>query len=287
MTRIAIAFQGGSYGNYLKWALYHLLYEAGDIVVPWRKSTSHGVSYIKHDCVSKYNIELDKVPLYELFTIHPCQGPNDDFLNSLRLINEATDKTLVLYPSRSSYLLSINNYFYKIWDTDKHPLSYIDTDNLVSGWGESSYHNAPRYIQREFLSINLFDMWNSQINWYAPNYCADVHYIFLDELFNNFQQVLDLIRNYLDLDWIRDPADLQEFHEDNKSRQTYLNQDALANGIINSVTNEIPFSWNSDELSLVTEAYIQKSLREQGIMLKCTDLNNFPTSTEELIEVLE
>ena len=293
MTNIAIAFPGGAYGNYLRWILYQLLFNDSEIVAPWdRDGTSHNRSYIKHHTVKKGHLDLSEIDTnkqFELFTIHPVTDKNQDFVENLAVINSAVSKLLILYPDQNTYLHVFHNYLNKVWGSLDHwstSLKYINLNDLADGWGVIDPHTAPKWVLREFFSYNVFDSFNSHCGWFAPNYTNFGHYVFVSDLLFNFLDTLEKIRLYLGVEWIRDPKELVEFHSKNLRRQANLSQDQYAKKIVESVTG-VPIEWSSDSITIYTEAYIQKTLREQGIMLKCTDLNDFPTSTEKLIEVFE
>jgi hypothetical protein len=289
---IAIAFQGGSYGSYLKWVLYQLLY-SDEIKVPWDTgNTSHNMDYIVDSKVKRFHLSFKNIERsnnYELFTIHPVVSFNDNFIKNSRVINDHVDKILFPYPDNNTYLHALHGYLNKVWVSDNKwntSLSYIDPLDLKTGWGVDNPANAPKWILREYFSYNIFNSFNSQIGWYAPNYVKFGHFVLLSDLLYDFQNAVEEIRMYLGVNWKRDPLELQPYHNNNVLRQENKNQDILAKNIIESIAGN-PISWNANDLTIYTEAYIQKSLQDQGIMLKCTDLNNFPTSTERLIEVFE
>lgn len=288
----AIAFQGGSYGSYLKWVLYQLMH-SGDIKVPWDTgNTSHNTLYITDSKFKKSHLNFNDIKQskeYELFTIHPVATSDHKFVDNSRVINDHVNRTLFPYPDNDTYLLALHGYLNKVWasnDKWSTSLKYTNLSDLKSGWGIDDPADAPKWVLREYFSYNIFNSFNSQIGWYAPDYINFGHFVFLSDLLYNFQESIEKIRTYLRVDWQRDPRELQPYHDDNLLRQENLNQDNLAKSIIESIKGNY-ISWNANDITIYTEAFIQKALREQGIMLKCTDLNNFPTSTEKLIEVFE
>jgi hypothetical protein len=289
----AIAFQGGSYGSYLKWVLYQLLFP-GEITVPWdRDGSSHNLNYINSNLVTKGHLDYNDIESsrqYSLFTIHPVTDFGHNFIDRLHTINSYVNKLIIPYPNKDTYLLAVHNYLNKVWGEGKNKwdtsLNYIDPLDLKVGWGVDDVNEAPNWILREYFSYNIFNSFESQYGWYAPDHFSDGYYTFLDNLLYNFQEEIENIRLYLDVKWRRDPGELQEHHNFNLSKQKYIHQDKIAYRIINSINDE-PICWDKDDITIFTEAFIQKTLREQGIVLKCTNLNDFPTSTKKLIEVFE
>jgi pyruvate kinase len=111
--------------------------------------------------------------------------------------------------------------------------------------------------------------------------------VFISDLFYNFLNTIESIRQFLGVEWIRDPVELLPYHKINISNQQYKNQDIIATQILQSVINNVNLRWNASDITLYTEAFIQRALQQQDIMLQCNGLNVFPTSTNELIEVFE
>jgi len=90
----------------------------------------------------------------------------------------------------------------------------------------------------------------------------------------------------LNYDALLEPS-VVSYHKQNFSMQIWNNQDILVKKILNSVFTDQYFEWQQDDLTLYSEAYIQRSLKNQGIMLQCYNLDKFPTSTKNLIEIFE
>ena len=95
---------------------------------------------------------------------------------------------------------------------------------------------------------------------------------------------MEQIKQFLGVQWVRDPAELLPLHQQNIRNQQYRNQDQIAQHILNSVVNDTDYVWNDTDITLYTEAYIQRRLQQLGYMLKCNELNVFPTSTNELLK---
>jgi hypothetical protein len=112
-------------------------------------------------------------------------------------------------------------------------------------------------------------------------------FVFVSDLFYNFLSTIESIKQFLGVEWIRDPVELLPYHKINIANQQYKTQDIIAKQILQSVTDNINFRWNASDITLYTEAFIQRSLQQQGIVLQCNGLNLFPTSTNALIEVFE
>ena len=299
IPQTTIAFQGGAYGSYMHWVLYSLLYPA-PLMSPFKKSTSHSRSYIDTALVeagtcllrhSSMNELTD--PKLKLSTIHPVTGEFDqNFVQNLKSISDQVERVIVPYCDHATYLLGVHNYIFKIWDdTWTGPLEYVDKQDLKQGWGieVDDMTKIPNWILREHHSMNVFDSWESQCGWFAPDYFQQTNakFVFVHDLLYNFLHTVEQIKQFLNVEWIRDPAELLPLHKQNIHNQKYKNQDLIAQHILNSIVDGTDYTWLSTDITLYTEAYIQRRLQQLGIMLKCNELNNFPTSTKQLLEVCE
>jgi len=300
MPKTMIAFQAGAYGSYLKWVLYTLLVDK-PIQSPFKKSTSHDLSYIdtkliQEGLVTKEHATIDQLlenNNLKLATIHPVTTFGMDWLEEVNKISKLVDRVIIPYIDHSTYLLGIHNYLYKIWnDMWTGALAYVNRENLEKGWGVDTtvdLNIIPRWILREHHSMNIFNSWENQCGWFAPTKFSKINcqYVFISDLFYNFLSTIESIKQFLGVEWIRDPIELLPYHKINISNQQYKNQDIIATQILQSVSNNVNFTWNAGDITLYTEAFVQRALQQQDIMLKCNGLNVFPTSTNELIEVFE
>ena len=216
-----------------------------------------------------------------------------DWLEEVNKISKLVDRVIIPYIDHSTYLLGIHNYLYKIWnDMWTGALAYVNRENLEKGWGVDTtvdLNIIPRWILREHHSMNIFNSWENQCGWFAPTKFSKINcqYVFISDLFYNFLSTIESIKQFLGVEWIRDPIELLPYHKINISNQQYKNQDIIATQILQSVSNNVNFTWNAGDITLYTEAFVQRALQQQDIMLKCNGLNVFPTSTNELIEVFE
>jgi hypothetical protein len=294
--RICIAYAGGAYGHYIKWILYSLLIDE-PLVAPWVGSTSHSKDYMSDYGKTLFEPRMCKYAqgvvdsTYQVTITHPGNNDNDpSFLDGLHRISTVVDCVLIPYIDHSTYLLGVHNSLYKTFDNMYTALAYVDREDLQKGWGidaSQDLPDLPRWILREHHSLNLFNSWESQCAWFAPNQLkiSNCKFVFISDLFYNFLPTIQKIKQFLDVKWIRDPRDLLDFHRTNVAQQKYKYQDTFALQILNSIADGTNFKWNASDITLQTEAYIQRALQHQGIMLQCHGLDDFPTSTKELREV--
>ena len=302
--RTHISFAGGSYGHYLKWILYSLLIDE-PLVAPWFESTSHNTGYISEYAKNSWLFNSGTIndmchtpkdvadSKYKVTLGHPTMGFDDPgCVAGVDKISAIVDRVLIPYIDHKTYLLGIHNSLYKQFSSIYDALDYIDRGDLQKGWGfDTSQHLSalPKWIFREHHSLNVFNSWEDQCGWFLPNHLSksNCKFVFISDLFYNFLPTVEQIREFLGVKWIRDPQNLLGFHKTNVKKQDYKDQDVLASQILNSIVDGNNFEWNASDITIHTEAYIQRALQHQGILLKCNGLNVFPTSTNALIEVFE
>jgi len=302
IPRTSIAFHYGAYGNYIQWLLYTLLVD-NRIVSPFLGQTSHNLDYFSTEILQAGQVsknhqtvdELMKTKTLKLSLIHPVTGPGMEFIEEVDKISKLVDCVILPYIDHSTYLLGVHNSIFKtfrdknIWNGS---LAYVNRKDLEKGWGvdiTADLNTIPRFILREHHSINIFDSWESTCGWFAPAKFSkkNCHYVFICDLFYNFLETIENIKQFLGVEWVRDPVELLSYHQTNVANQQYKNQDHIAKQILQSVADDADFIWDSNSITLYTEAYIQRALQQQGIMLKCNGLNEFPTSTKKLKEIFE
>tara|TARA_R110000822_G_scaffold265793_1_gene389715 strand:+ start:903 stop:1781 length:879 start_codon:yes stop_codon:yes gene_type:complete len=80
----------------------------------------------------------------------------------------------------------------------------------------------------------------------------------------------------------------KEFFIEWTNKQQYIiDEFELIDKIINCTLSEDSFEWDSEDICFLSEAIIQRKLRDNGYELKCFDLNTFPNSSKALYNILE
>jgi hypothetical protein len=79
---------------------------------------------------------------------------------------------------------------------------------------------------------------------------------------------------------------LQQVYRHWLTLQKQINKDQICNQIVNSLRDKIPFNWSHCNLSIVDEAWIQKTLRDNHVEIRCHGLDVFPTNTEDFLPLL-
>ena len=219
--------------------------------------------------------------------------------------NNILDKTLISEDFYNLFLLKykyskeshqevmtsdpIQRYRYLIDKQVKSKSSSFKTENLL-GWSKTSIHDFDIWELRELLSIYYFSTNDGQISAWktvtANN--PSTKFIFIDSLKTDFINTIVSAAKYFDIFVTDSQIDkLKEIHIEWVKLQKQIDKDLLCVQIVNSIiTNEF-FDWFDHSLSIIDEAWIQKSLNDKGIKIKCWNLNKFPTNTTDFLPLLE
>jgi hypothetical protein len=226
--------------------------------------------------------------LPKIFKCHPKTRAEDVLTENMGILLDRAERVILLYPDHDSYLLCVNNYVYKIWnDMWAGPLKYINVKDIYDNFDvppNAPLESIPQNIVREYLSYNLFSSWQSQVEWFFPDRFNHerCQIVYVKDLLYNTQQVVDKLEQFLDVRWIRPFSELSLFHQHNLGLQRYTTQDQIGRKIMAALDARDNHSWASTDLTLITEAWLQKQIRERGWELQCDGMIDFPTSTVDL-----
>jgi len=228
-------------------------------------------------------------------------------------------KIVVCHPSESSYLWLENNQLDKFVIEDKdqwrqhfEPWGYewgYNQDILLVADDKKLRFSTIlkneldlKNIQQWKHNIDDFDMWELRellsLYWFnrikdsmscwdtLKQKYPDISFVSLNDLKYKFSETVIDYLNYLDIKIDSTKLSrLAELEHEWKKIQYHINKDKLVNDIVQNLINQQDFKWN--QLSIIDEAYIQKLLRDQGIEIKCWNLNTFPTNTKDFLPYLE
>lgn len=295
MHPIPIIFQQGSYGTYLLWVL-QMLFTNKEFYNPF-DSTTGSSHYIQQTQESGLDVWLENHSCFDdrdFFRIHPKIKQSHSFLDNTHKITAHYKKSILVYPSKNTYLLHIHNYVFKIWCKDiwSGPLGYLNKNDLYDNFPvkkDTPLEQVPPWIIREWLSYNLFNSMDEYLEWYLPDQFSrpDCLTIFIDELLYSLPETVNKLENFFSMSVIKDISNIVEYHKVNLASQKHLTQDNTASLIIDSIKNQdTSLTWNSTDLTFITESYIQQQIRNLGYDFKCAGLNQFPTTSRELIKLL-
>ena len=288
---VAICYNGGAYGTYLEWALTTLT-TPGDISAPF---TAIGNSHkFMGNLLIFEKLEQKILPISapQWIRLHPKTKKDHSLSNNLNSILNSTKQIIYLYPDTDSVLLNINNYFNKIWkDWWGHQFATdISPEKIYNNWpvaNSVTLDQIPLWIQREFLSYYLMPAWQAQIEWYHPAHYADDRclVVLINELLYNFEQTLNRIKHFCNIEFLRPITDLIPYHDTMLSLQKNIDQDQLCNKIINCTITDLDYVWGH-QLPLPSQAWVQWQLRNLGYEIQCDGLDLFPENSVQLKKIM-
>lgn len=292
---LVIAYNGGSYGTYLHWAMTTLS-TAIDIVPPFITAgpgigTSHayqsGKNLLDPEGWQRY---LASDITHDIVKLHPKTRNKENLAESLENILNDCSKMILLYPSRDTELLGLNNYMQKTkddwWEWQMQDM--IDPTKIYENWpvnADTPINQIPVWIRREFLSYYLMPAWREQVEWYFPEKWSHERCLILttEQLLFEFDDTMCQVKEFWGQSYVKPVKSMWPTHEAMLELQLNIGQDELCHKIVDSVMDKHPpFNWSAHYLPLGSQVWIQWELRQQGIEIQCHGLDIFPISTEEL-----
>lgn len=166
----------------------------------------------------------------------------------------------------------------------------ITIDNLM-GWNKPNIHDFEVWELRELLSFYWFDkcLSHSRDCESVKYNHKDILYINLIDFREDFFGVVDRLVDHFELEKPDSVTyqRLTQVHKQWASLQKHMYKDTVCQQIVDSLINGSFFEWKDYELSIIDEAWIQKSLRDRGLLIKCHGLVHFPTNTHDFSALIE
>lgn len=292
INTVPIIYNGGCYGTYLEWCLTSLCSDQ-PIYDPFTSiGNSHEFEGNHLRNIQGWREYLSSSLQYKFARLHPKFLKTESITDNLNEVLLSATDIIYLYPDKDSVLLTVNNYFTKIWDNwwNHQFFEDIDASKIYSNWAVANIPigEIPTWIRREFLSFYLMPAWHAQVEWYhldSWNHPRS-HNIQVKDLLYNFESVINRLQKMLNLNFVRPVSDLLPYHKKNLQLQKFKNQDQLCKNIIDSTVNNFEFDWSDQLVPLVSESWIQWQLRNLGYEIQCHELDTFPTNSVHLRELL-
>ena len=306
-----IAFPPGCYGSWVHWVLNHLSNVDTGVTTPPLSEQGDAHNWNNQNCFGHLTKKFMSNPLSvnedSLCRCHLDKDPvNNDITKTMDWILDNFSKTIYLYAEENSICWMANVKLDKIWQGAGKPtidqyfhkdyqhsgntdweFIFANHDEILNNWPAEYDENdiLNKWIIREYLSLVLY-------NSLYRNFCLDKlkHFKSLDllpvnvvDLRDNFSATILKMVDYLDLK-INHSVDLDELYQVWKDSQKHFFKDQLIHNIVNATIGNKDLDWAG--LSIVDEAMIQHYLREQGYEIKCYGLNDFPTNSKQLRELI-
>jgi hypothetical protein len=291
---LVIAFAPGAYGSYLEWVLATLATDA-EIIPPFQvagplQGNSHHTPLSLHvgnmQGFDQYISSPDKRLTVRM---HPKTQRTESLVNNIEHILDHCTRAILLYPSESTELLVVNNYFQKVvkdWWANQFLRGHIDPAKVYDNWptmADIPIDQIPVWVRREFLSYYLFPAYRAQVEWgidktWHHDRCLIVY---VDELLFDFPNTIDRIQKFWNKPWVKSVDQLIPCHEQMIDLQLNIGQAQLCKTIVDSVCDTASdITWGP--LPLASQVWIQATLRELGFDIRCDNLNEFPNTSGQL-----
>jgi hypothetical protein len=294
---IPIIFNGGSYGSFLHYILDIANTNDDNSELPF--TVEGGSHKFKRNLLSLSKLNTFNIKKHnnsKFIKYHPKRRVEQNLSEEINRIANITNKAILIYPSKNHKILTINNYFFKIWnnwfdDADFYDVGFPKGNNpkscLYTNWGISEntpFSKIPKWIQREFISYYLFPAWDDYYEWYFLETYSHPNLLIVtsNELLYNFIETISNVLLFCDIPHIRNLNRLDKVHCKMMNLQQHINSDIICKNIIDSFSNNTNYEFNN--LSLIDEAWIQYTLRGRGYELRCDGLNEFPKTVKDLIK---
>ena len=292
MYNICIAFNGGSYGTFIEWCLHYFSNSNFSQELPFTDSgNSHkfiGNHLLNIKNVTEFvnNSNSDKNAIVRF---HPKTHEQDSILNNLTFVKENFKKVIIIHPTEESLVWNIHNKFEKIWSQGW--LWYNETDIVknLTKWEINNLDSMAVWQKREFLSFYIYKQHLMETELLSmekfKSKLPDALFISIDTLRDNFKNTIIKIFDYCDMQIINYEK-IDVIYQHWIEKQYHKDKDNLVKNITHAIINNVNLNWQDEQLTIVDEAMIQMGLRNNGIEIKCFQLDKFPSSTNEIRPLL-
>jgi hypothetical protein len=154
----------------------------------------------------------------------------------------------------------------------------------VKQWNQAytKYSDLSPWEFREWFSIfypSWVSSWQTSVDQVSDRWlkipCSDV--------LNNTKQTFETIIEFCNL---TKQGNLDEFVMAWRQAQQYIiDEYQLLDNIVTNTLSQTPFTWRP--ISIIGEAIVQQRIRQQGFEICCNGLDNFPTDSIELYNLLD
>lgn len=307
-----IVFPPGCYGSWVHWVLNHLSHVDTGVTAPPLSGQGDAHNWNNQNCFGHLTKDfMASLPLLndeDLCRCHLDEDPvRNDIIETLNWILGNFSKTVYLYAEENSVCWMANVKLDKVWNNNgkregfDHYFSkernintgvhwefvFHNHNEILGRWPEEYDNNGmlSKWIIREYLSMVLHDSVykNLSIDKLEHIKSLDLLPVNVVDLRDNFSNTIKKIATHLDIK-IDDNISLDDLYQPWKDSQKHFFKDQLIHDIVNAIIDNKDLNWA--ELSIIDEALIQHYLRKRGYELKCHGLNEFPTNTKKLRELM-
>lgn len=197
---------------------------------------------------------------------------------------ETDHKIMIYQPCVRSAELNLIFKYYKMWLPRGVNIMYGDHVEDWRQWNPQCNHwsELETWQSREWFSLFYPESVQEFID--APSHVDD-SWLVLTNLDVLYDTTASLVR-MIDFCNLQPQGDLNSFVSQWQQAQDYIVEEfELIDSIVEHTVNYTHLEWEG--LCFVSEAIVQKRLRDQGYEIRCHGLNHFPTDTKHLSQLLE
>ena len=300
MSKIAIVYGGGCYGTFINWCLQYFSDLNFDINLP---ITNTGSAHNLPDnmiCVesqfpfsslpeylSKPNDHLNIVRMHWSGLLGWKDRYTESVTDRINLLEKSFDKIIFLVPTEKTLLWIADNKFSKIThrkNLTEHFILDPEVRQNLKNWPVEDLDNIEPWILREWLSFYYYNSFKSECGINAvTEFERSGKVITCEDLRDHFKETIKQCINYIGKELVRE-EELDSVYDSWIKKQYFINSIDLVENIVDSVIKDKDLNWN--DLTFTQEVWIQMMLREQGYEIKCHGLNDFPTNSKQLRELI-
>lgn len=271
---ILILYPPGGYGTFLDWSLNYFTGIIADDLPFLDDGSSHkfyGWHLDSSHCISTRDfLQSDK-------NVFSCRSHSPiEVSQYLELYGKYFKKIIIIQPTENTAIQTFCNAMLKVKDHTKTQwLTNIYSQNQINT-------NEPIWSQREKLSYYIEGYAKFYHKWYSTD-LSDVHLTNVNDLCYNYKSVLINLIDKLNLKFNSDRfLKIDNIYSEWKTLQPYFDLDNFCSDLAQKIANRIEYQWDSTQLNLFSESYVQYLLRSKyNIELNCCNLDIFPCSSLE------
>jgi len=281
---VPILYSAGAYGTFVEWCLYYFAGKIGSDLPFTSTGSAHRYKGNQLFGINDWRLYC-RNPQHEIIRTHLKLSKTDSIINNIQEIADGVGRAILLHPTASTTLLTINNKYEKVWGIGWLKAMNHVFEHRLQGWGSKNVDDLERWQLRDFLSTYLMDEFRIDtdlervLEYSHPNLIK----VSVDQLLHNFEPTIRQLLAVCGFPIQR--TNFDEVYREWISRQIHISKDQLVADIVEHVAADREYEWAG--LTLVDEAFVQMQLRDLHHQeLKCYNLNEFPATTRELRKYL-
>jgi hypothetical protein len=300
MSKIAIVYGAGCYGTFVNWCLKYFSDPDFDIGLPL---TSTGSA---HDFPNQMISQISPFPFSSLSEYLSNPDSHQDIIrmhwvgllgwkdlctesvtDRINLLEQSFDKIIFLMPTEETLLWIADNKFSKLTTRKNHCEHFIASPEVLKNlenWPVTDLDNIEPWILREWLSLHYYNASISECGMNAISEFKRIGKIVTcEDLRDHFNETIKQCIEYIGKEIIRED-ELDSVYKSWIEKQYFINSIDLVKSIVSHTIGDVDLSW--DTLTFTQEVWIQMMLREKGYEIRCHGLNEFPTNSKQLRELI-